>query len=237
MNNPSLSEAIESSLTLEGGLAIAMTVALFSIFQIVHRRLLPYSLAHPLILTAACIGISIITSTYTLEQYQHAVTLLHWALGPITVALAVPLYQQWHEIRRQGFPLIAGIVFGGVVAPLLAWLSVGALESPLTLQLTFLAKSITTPLAIDASNAIGGEPALAAVFVIVTGVVGATFSQITFRLLKVQNKQAQGIALGTVAHAVGTAKAVSEDSMTGACASMALCLNGLMTVIILPLLF
>ena len=100
-----------------------------------------------------------------------------------------------------------------------------------------LAKSITTPLAMEASAHIGGIPALAAVFVIVTGVVGAILSGTVFAFLSIVNKKAQGIALGTVAHAVGTAKAIHMGADVAAMATLGLCVNGVFTAFVLPLLF
>lgn len=58
-----------------------------------------------------------------------------------------------------------------------------------------------------------------------------------FRLCKVEDKQAQGIALGTVAHAVGTAKALQLGDDVAAMATLGLCVNGIVTAIVLPVFF
>ena len=89
----------------------------------------------------------------------------------------------------------------------------------------------------DAAREIGGIPSLAAVFVIVTGIIGACFADMIFRFIGVSDPRAKGVALGTVAHAVGTAKAVSDSTVAGAFASVALCVNGILTAIFLPLIF
>jgi len=237
MNSTELIQVLESLYSVQNMLFVLATVLLFFTFQFVHKKWLPYSLAHPLVLTALTLSAFIYVLPVTVTDYQRATAIIHWSLGPATVALAIPLYQQWHAIKKQGLPMLLGIMIGGIIAPLLAWLCVWLLNAPLLLQLTFLAKSITTPFAMDAASSVGGDPALAAVFVIVTGIVGALAANCVFSFFSINNKQAQGIALGTVAHAVGTAKAISQHPKTGACASMALCLNGIMTVLILPLVF
>ncbi|MFC3093024.1 LrgB family protein [Alteromonas sediminis] len=232
-----LKTSLESASTLPGILALFITVLLFVLFQFVHKKWLPYSLTHPLVLTALSLGAGIALLPYSVGDYQTLAALIHWSLGPATVALAIPLYQQWRAIRQQGLPMLLGIIVGGVVAPALAWWCAWLFNGPVVIQLTLLAKSITTPFAMEAATAIGGDPALAAVFVIITGIVGAMAANTVFNVFNINDKRAQGIALGTVAHAVGTAKAISDHPTTGACASMALCLNGIMTVIVLPLMF
>jgi putative effector of murein hydrolase len=103
--------------------------------------------------------------------------------------------------------------------------------------MTMLAKSITTPLAMEASAHIGGIPALAAVFVITTGIVGAIVATGVFSVLNVRDRQAQGIALGTVAHAIGTAKSIHMGEDVAAMATLGLCVNGIFTALVLPLVF
>ncbi len=93
--------------------------------------------------------------------------------------------------------------------------------------MTILVKSITTPLAMDAAGAIGGIPSLAAIFVIITGIVGAICGPALFRLMGVHNQAAQGTALGAVSHAIGTARAISISEQCTAFATLALCVNGI----------
>jgi putative effector of murein hydrolase len=89
----------------------------------------------------------------------------------------------------------------------------------------------------ESSAHIGGIPALAAVFVIVTGIVGAVVASTIFSLFNVKNRQAQGIALGTVAHAIGTAKAIQMGDDVAAMATLGLCVNGIFTALALPVVF
>ncbi len=192
---------------------------------------------HPLIVSSvAVIGLQLLTQT-SVQSYQEYTTGLSMLLGPATVALAVPLYRQLRILIRMGWRVLVPIIFAGIIAPTLAWTSLYFFDTPLNLQLTMLVKSITTPLAMDAAQAIGGIPSLAAIFVIITGIVGAICGPSLFAVMGVTNTAAQGTALGAVAHAIGTARAITMGEQCTAFATLALCVNGIMTSLLVPLLF
>lgn len=230
-------EALTFALTVKGLVWLLLTLACYWVSLRIHALCKKHPLTHPLIMTALLVSVLLTVSNTTVSHYQQSVSLLHWALGPVTVALALPIFRQWQKLKHYGWPLVISIVFGGIIAPLLAWLALYALNAPLSLQLTMLVKSITTPLAMETASYVGGVPALAAVFVIVTGIVGAMTASFIFSLFGIRNRHAQGVALGTVAHAVGTAKAIHMGDDIAAMATLGLCVNGILTAIVLPTLF
>lgn len=229
--------AVTSFMSLGTFVWIAGTLVIYQLALLLYQRAGGTPLLHPLILTTAGVGLVIVATGNGVEQYQFDARALHWLLGPATVALALPLYNNWQHVKQQGWRLLVAVGVGGVVAPLLAWLSIAAFDPPTSLTMTMLAKSITTPFAMETVAQIEGVPALVAVFVITTGIVGAVACDIVFRLLNVSDAEAQGLALGTVAHAVGTAKAIQMNETTAAMATVGLCINGIMTAIILPITF
>jgi putative effector of murein hydrolase len=192
---------------------------------------------HPLLLCMAMLGLILVVAQQGVAEYQQQVALLHWFLGPATVALAVPLFKQLAKIKHSVRTVLLPIILGAMVAPVSAVICLYWANVDRGIQVTMLSKSITTPLAMATANAIGGYPELAAVIVILTGIVGAVCGPWLFRLLSIKSQQAQGIALGTVAHAVGAAQAFQISARSGAFATLALCVNGVLTAIILPLLF
>lgn len=230
-------DALYNTFSMSGAIWIAISLMSYFIGLNCHRLCRGHPITHPLIITALLVGLCLYISQTPVPYYQQSASLLHWLLGPVTVALALPIYRQWQRLRHYGWRLLISIAIGGVIAPLTAWLALYLLDAPSAMQMTMLAKSITTPLAMEASAQIGGIPALAAVFVIVTGVVGAIVSSGMFLLFNVTDRQAQGIALGTVAHAVGTAKAIHMGDDVSAMATLGLCVNGIFTALVLPLLF
>jgi putative effector of murein hydrolase len=147
------------------------------------------------------------------------------------------LYKQLNILMKMNWRVLVPISVAGILSPALSWTCLYLLNTPLNLQMTMLVKSITTPLAMDTAGAIGGIPSLAAVFVISTGIVGAICGPALFALIGVHNQAAQGTALGAVSHAVGTARAISISQQCTAFATLALCVNGIATSLILPMLF
>ncbi|TPV62210.1 LrgB family protein [Aestuariibacter sp. GS-14] len=231
-----LLEVVQNTLSLHSVIWLAITLLIYAGAVWLFRRLNNHPLIHPLTITAVGIALLLTVTSTPVEQYRLDTSLLHWLLGPATVALAVPLFNHWQRIRQLGWPLVISVAAGGIIAPVLAWWMVYAFDAPMAIQLTMLVKSITSPLAMETGAMIGGIPALAAVFVIITGIVGALAAPLTYKLLNVTQPEAQGVALGSVCHAVGTAKALHMGEVQGALATVGLCLNGVMTAVVLPLL-
>lgn len=213
------------------------TIGVYAISRRLYFWLNQSPLLHPLTISTLVIALGLYFFQVDVVDYKRSITLLELLLGPATVALAVPLYNQLPVLRRLGFKVLLPIIIGGSLAPIIAWLSVYFLDTPLQLQMTMLVKSITTPLAMGTADLIGGTPELAAVIVILTGIVGATFAPWLIMLTKTDSEYSQGLALGSVAHVVGTSRALSISETCGAFATLGLCLNGIFTALLLPLLF
>ncbi|WP_342247044.1 LrgB family protein [Pseudomonas sp. OTU5201] len=169
------------------------------------------------------------------QEYRESTQLLTVFLGPATVALAVPLFLNLRRIRQLFWPTLLTLVFGG----LFATLSVAALGwwfgTERMVLMTLLPKSVTSPIAMLVAEQLGGVAALAAVFVLITGVLGAILGPELLRRCGVRHPAAQGMALGLTAHAVGTARALQEGEECGAFAALAMSLMGVATAVLLPL--
>lgn len=216
---------------------LLLTLGVYLICRELHFRFNQSPILHPLTTSTLIIAFGLYFLHIDVQDYKRGISLYEILLGPATVALAVPLYNQLPVLRRLGFKVLLPIIIGGSLAPTVAWLSVYFLDTPLQLQMTMLVKSITTPLAMGTADLIGGAPELAAVIVILTGIVGGTFGPWLIILSKSDSEYAQGLALGTVAHVVGTSKALSISETCGAFATLGLCLNGIFTALLLPILF
>lgn len=169
------------------------------------------------------------------EEYRRNSELLTLFLGPATVALAVPLFMNLKRIRLLLWPVLITLVLAGVVATALGvglgWLF-GVEQQML---MTLAPKSVTSPIAMLVAAEIGGVAALAAVFVMLTGVLGGMFGPELLRLIGVRHPAAQGMALGLTAHAVGTSRALQEGEECGAFAALSMSLMGVATAVALPL--
>ena len=171
----------------------------------------------------------------TYVEYRKSTEIMSILLGPATVALAVPLYLNLRRIRQLFWPIFTTLVVGGVFATGLCiglgwWF--GAEHMVL---MTMAPKSVTSPIAMLVAEQIGGVAALAAVFVLITGVIGAMIGPAFLSYLGVHTPEARGMALGMTAHAVGTSVALQESEECGAFAALAMSLMGVATAVFLPL--
>jgi predicted murein hydrolase (TIGR00659 family) len=166
--------------------------------------------------------------------YFEGAQFVHFLLGPATVALAVPLFEQMPKLRRAWFALMVGLLVGVVVAMVsalaIAWL-LGA--SPATIA-SLAPKSVTTPVAMGISEKIGGIPSLTAVVVVLTGIVAATLGRFVFEALGVGSHAVRGFAIGLAGHGQGVARAFIVSDEAGAFAGLAMGLTALATALIAP---
>jgi putative effector of murein hydrolase len=162
---------------------------------------------------------------------------VHVLLGPAVVALAWPLWQRRAEVKKRGVALMLAALIGGVAAGgsavLLAW----AFGLPMEVVRSLASKSVTAPVAMGIAERVGGVPALAAVFAVVTGLVGALSAKYLFDLLRIDSWAVRGFALGTTSHGLGAARALQVHEDAGAYAGIALGLQVLLASLLIPLLF
>ncbi len=168
-------------------------------------------------------------------EYRISAQWLTLLLGPATVALAVPLYLNLRRIRELFGPIVITLLVAGTFATALGMALAWAFGADEMILMTLAPKSVTSPIAMLVAEQIGGVVALAAVFVMITGVLGAILGPELLRRFGVQHPAARGIALGLTAHAVGTAQALQESDECGAFAALAMSLMGVMTAVLLPL--
>ncbi len=217
-------------------LFLTLTLTAYVIGDAVYRRAGLSPWANPvLIAVLLLVGLLLATGTSYADYFEGA-QFVHFLLGPATVALAVPLYRNVRALRRALLPLAVALLGGTLTAVGsavgIAW-ALGATRETL---LSLAPKSVTTPIAMGISEAIGGLPSLTAVLVILTGILGAVLATATLNLLRITDWRARGFAIGLAAHGIGTARALSLNEVAGAFASLAMGLNGLATAILVPVL-
>lgn len=198
-------------------------------------------LLHPVLTTIAAIILLLTLLDVEYRTYNEGGRIISFFLGPSVVALGVPLAERIRELRAQAPALVATILAGsivGIVSAVAPLLVAGAGE---LVVLSMAPKSVTTPIAMSIVETSGGEPSLAAAFVVLTGIFGAVVGPVLLRIFGVHDPVAYGYALGAASHGIGTARALEEGRTQGAAGSLAICLNGIatsvMTPIVLSLLF
>ena len=214
---------------------IALTLVVYLLAQHLYRRVASVWV-NPVLVSIVTVILLLKGSGIEYRAYARGGDLLLFLLGPSVVALAVPLYQRRAEIWQRKRPILIGI-FAGSLASIfsasgLSWILGGSREVVLSLA----PKSVTTPIAISIVERIGGVAPLTAALVVLTGCIGAVCGPEFCRLIGVASPVATGLAVGTAAHGIGTARMFEVDRLSGAVAGLAIGLNGLMTTFLLPLL-
>ncbi len=222
-----------SSHWLSGGLWLAATLALYALAKGTHQRFRTWwtspMLLAPLILLLLAAGLNV-----GYVDYIRGPRWLVELLAPATVAVAVPIYQRRALIRRHWFLLTVGVVVGSLTSMLSSWFLAGWLGLDGQLRLSLLPRSISTPFAMVMSSDLGGVPAMTAVFVIITGVMGAALGELLLCRLPLRSKLARGALMGMGAHGVGTARALQIDAEMGAVAGLVMVFVGLLNVLAAP---
>lgn len=168
--------------------------------------------------------------------YNKGGSIIAFFLEPATVVLAVPLYRQINLLKENLIPILVGILAGSITG-IISIIFLGKIFNlDSTLLLSLIPKNTTSPIAMDISTQIGGNPALSIGFVVVTGVGGYIIGEKILKTFKIKNEVAKGIALGATSHASGTAKAIELGEVEGAMASLAIGVAGLITVFLAPLI-
>jgi predicted murein hydrolase (TIGR00659 family) len=193
-------------------------------------------LANPVLIAVALL-VALLAATGTpYRTYFEGAQFVHFLLGPATVALAIPLYEQRAQLTRLAIPLLLGLSAGVLTAVVsavgFAWLFGASRETILSLA----PKSVTTPIAMGIAEKIGGLPSLTAVLVILTGMLGAIIARPLLNLLRVQSHATRGFALGVASHGIGTARAFQVSEEMGAFAGLAMGLAALATALLVPAL-
>lgn len=170
------------------------------------------------------------------EDYFQGGQIISFFLGPSVVALGVPLYLQIQEIRKRARAIGLSIVVAAVVGVVSAAGTAALLGASPPVVASIAPKSVTTPIAMGIAEKIGGIPPLTAAIVIATGILGAVVGPGVLRLCRVKNPVAFGLAMGAASHGIGTARAVEEGEAQGASGGLAICLNGIATAVVTPVL-
>ena len=215
---------------------IGLTLLCYALAQLLYRRT-GSIFFNPVPVTIVTI-IGLLTALrISYADYAVGGKYILFLLGPSVVALGFPLYTRRKDILVRKAPILIGILAGALTSILsasgLAWLLGGSRDVVLSLA----PKSVTTPIAISIVEKIGGIAPLTAALVVLTGCIGAMCGPEFCRLIGIKDPAAMGLAVGTAAHGIGTARMLEVNRLGGAIAGLAIGLNGLITAFILPLLF
>ena len=220
---------------------LTATLVVYVLAQAAYARLGHAPWANPVLWTVVCIASGLLLTGVPYPSYFAGAQFIHFLLGPAVVALAWPLWQRREELRRRWWRLLLAALAGGMAASGSALLLAWALNLPADVALSLVPKSVTAPVAMGIAEKIGGIPALAAAFAVITGLLGALAGKYLFDALRIPTNQAgwaaRGFALGTASHGIGAARALQVNADAGAYAGLALGLQVVLASLLIPLAF
>ena len=214
-------------------LLLTLTFGAFALFKVLQKRT-GWVLLNPILLTMFTVILFLKLTGISYETYQEGGKLIEFWLKPAIVALGVPLYLQLEMIKKQWLPILLSQLVGclvGLVSVILIAKGLGA--SPEVIC-SLAPKSVTTPIAMEVSEATGGIPSLSAAVVILVGLFGAVLGFKVMDFGHIKSPIAQGLSMGTASHAIGTSAAMDVSKKYGAYASLGLTLNGIFTALLTP---
>ncbi|OUM90765.1 MAG: murein hydrolase effector protein LrgB [Bacillus thermozeamaize] len=212
---------------------VSLTVGLYTAMSLLNRR---WKWVNPLFFSAGLIILILLVTGIDHEAYQAGGQLVSFFLGPATVALAVPFVKQMHAFRKHRLGILTGVIAGSVLGILsaggIAWLCGGQME----VILSMIPKSVTSPISAELSRELGGIPGLTVVVTVLAGLLGNLFGYSLLKKMNIDDPVARGVAMGTAAHGIGTARALQESPVDGGMSSFAMALAGVVTsILVIPL--
>lgn len=214
------------------GVTLSLIAYMFGAFL---KKKLKWDFINPLLISIIITILVLVTANVDYEVYNKGAVYLSWLLTPATVCLAIPLYEQLGLLKKNYKAVFAGI-FSGVVTSLTTVLVLSKIMNLTHKEyVTLLPKSITTAIGMGVSEELGGYVTITVAVIVVTGVLGNVIGELIFKLFKIQEPIAKGLALGTSSHAIGTAKAMEIGTVEGAMSSLSIAVAGILTVVMASL--
>lgn len=216
-------------------LSFFATIALYFSAKWIYKQK-PLIYFSPLVTVPTLIAILLLTVHISYDTYNSGAKWLNIMLQPATIAFAVPLYKYRDILKKHAMEIIPSVLLGSVTAMISsAWIAEG-LNIDKQLIGSLIPRSVTTPIAMDVSQLIGGVPSVTAVIVIMTGILGSILGPFVIQFLKIESDIARGVLFGTSSHAVGTVRAFQFSTTTGTVACLSMILAAIITISTVQLL-
>ena len=213
---------------------LALTLGAFQVGRFCQQKW-KSPVFNPILIAVILVIPALLITGVPYATYKKGTDAISWLLTPATVCMALPLYEQLKVLKKSLPAAIAGIIAGTVTSLLcIAGLCL-LLHLDRTVSVSLLPKSITTAIGIVLSEDAGGIPGLTTVAILVTGITGSLLGPWLCKVLKITDPVAQGVAMGTACHVIGTAKANEMGKLQGAVGSLSLTVAGILTALLFPL--
>lgn len=213
---------------------VLLTVATFA-FGTYLNRITGKAWCNPLLLSCIFVITFLGICGIPYAEYKESSETVSYLLLPATVSLAIPMYEKWTLLKQNILAIAAGILSGVLTSLSSIWIIAVVLKLTREQYVTLLPKSVTTAIGMDIVEELGGIASLASAVIILTGITGALLAEKICKLFHIKNPVSRGIAIGTSAHAIGTAKAIEMGETEGAMSSLAIVIAGILTALLAPI--
>jgi predicted murein hydrolase (TIGR00659 family) len=214
---------------------LTVTLLVYAIADAVSLKTQRHPLANPVLHSIWVVALFLLLTGTSYSTYFAGAQFVHFLLGPATVALAVPLYENRKRVVASILPMLAALVVGSITAIVSVMVLARMFGLPRPVILSLAPKSVTAGVAMGISESLGADPSLTAVSVILTGIMGAIVVTPLMNRAGITDFRARGFAAGLAAHGIGTARAFQVDEIAGVFSGIAMSLNALVTSLLVPL--
>lgn len=209
--------------------ALVVSLAGFELGRFLKQKT-GLALFNPLLIGIVTVIVLLLIFRIDYGTYEQGSSILTYMLTPATVALAVPLYRQVDLLKKYSISIFLSILSGVLTSLFTTLLMAVVLKLTHVEYVTFLPKSITTPIGMEMSEELGGLATITVAVIVTTGIVGNALCEQVCKIFRIKDKIAIGLALGTSSHVLGTAKALELGEVEGAMSSLSIVVSGVLTV-------
>ena len=214
---------------------VTVTLAAFALGTWLNKKT-GQAIFNPLLLGSIFVIIFLSLVQIPFAEYKQSVSVLNYLLLPATVSLAVPLYEQWLPMKKNAKAVLCGILAGSLTSMVSIIAISWVMKLDPVLSASLMPKSVTTAIGAEVAQELGGLSSLAGGIIVLTGIIGNLSAAAMCRICKLHDPIARGVAIGTGAHAVGTARALQMGRVEGAVSSLSIAVAGILTAALCPVL-
>jgi len=212
---------------------LTLTIGLYILAAQIHKKM-PIPIFNPLLFSIVMVIIILLVFNIPYETYQQGGRLIAIFVTPATVSLAIKLEKNFIYLQKNVKAILTGIFSGVVLHTIMITLFGFLFKFEVQMVGTLFPKSITTPIAVSVSESLGGLVSLTVAVVVFTGIIGAVVGPTVMKLTGIDDPVAQGVAMGSSAHAMGTSKAIEMGEVQGAMSSLSIVVTGITVVVLAP---
>jgi len=213
---------------------LVVTLGTYVITDRISQAFRRHPLCNPVLMSVVAVALVLWGTGTPYPVYFEGAKFVHFLLGPATVALAIPLYENRRVVLRAIVPMMAALIVGSATAIVTAVSVAQMFGMPVSILVSIAPKSVTAPVGMAITEALGGDPSLTAILIMLTGVAGSVMVTPLMNALRMKDWRARGFAVGLASHGIGTARAFQVNSLAGTFAGIAMGLNALVTALLLP---